>query len=59
MNSTKTLTLIAALASTLGALFLTGCDSCSNKVKAAPPPVTCGPGTVAQGGQCIGTTQQH
>lgn len=58
MNSTKTLSLIAALASGLGALFLTGCDSCSNKVEAPAPPVTCDKGTFARGGECIGTDQQ-
>lgn len=59
MNSMKTLSLIAALATSFGALFLTGCDSCSDKVETPPPPVTCGPGTVAQGGQCVGTSQQR
>ncbi len=55
----KTLSLIVAVASTLGALALSGCSSCSQQdvAKKAPPPVTCGPGTVASGSQCIGTVQ--
>jgi|CXWL01.1.fsa_nt_gi hypothetical protein len=59
MNSTKVLPMIAALLSSFGVFLLTGCDSCSNKVEPPPPPVTCGPGTVAQGGQCVGTSQQR
>lgn len=54
----KSLALVVAAASALGALALSGCTACSPQqdemTKKTPPPVTCGPGTVAQGNQCVG-----
>lgn len=53
----KSLSLIVLAAASFGALALSGCSGCSQqeqKKAEAPPPVTCGPGTVAQGTQCVG-----
>lgn len=54
----KSLSLIVLAAMSFGAMALSGCSGCmqgqeDTKAK-APPPVTCGPGTVAQGNQCVG-----
>jgi hypothetical protein len=57
----KSLALIAAIACTVGAAALSGCSSCSpsaNKNTPAAPAVTCGPGTVAQGSQCVGAVNR-
>jgi hypothetical protein len=56
----KNLALITAVTAILGALALPACDSCpppDTAGKKAPPPVTCGQGTVARGNTCVGTTQ--
>lgn len=56
----RSLSLIAVAAVSFGALALSGCSSCSPQeetTKKAPPPVTCGPGTVAQGSQCVGAVK--
>ena len=59
MNLPKLLFLIAACAGTVGVFFLSGCDSCSQTpTDASAPAVTCGPGTVARGNQCVGTVTQ-
>ena len=62
MNLPKSrLVVIAAFASTLGVIALSGCDSCKNEDEEKskiPPVVTCGPGTIAQGNQCVGTIPQ-
>lgn len=53
----KSLSLIGLAVVSLGAVALAGCSSCGSQEEAkkkAPPPVTCGPGTVAQGSQCVG-----
>lgn len=54
----KSLSLIVLAAVSFGALALSGCSGCSQDTESAksklPPPVTCGPGTVAQGNQCVG-----
>lgn len=52
----KSLALLAVAVVSLGAAALSGCSSCSQEEakKKAPPPVTCGRGTVAQGSQCVG-----
>lgn len=52
----KSLSLIGLAVVSLGAVALAGCSSCSPEetAKKAPPPVTCGRGTVAQGSQCVG-----
>lgn len=54
----KSLSLIVFAAISFGALALSGCSGCSQDTETAkknvPPPVTCGPGTVAQGNQCVG-----
>ena len=53
----KSLSLIVLAVASFGALALSGCSGCSpqeEKKAAAPPPVTCGRGTVAQGNQCVG-----
>lgn len=53
----KSLSLLALAVVSLGALALSGCSSCGSQEEAkkkAPPPVTCGRGTVAQGSQCVG-----
>lgn len=58
----RSLSLIVVAAISFGALALSGCSSCmppaedTTKTK-APPPVTCGPGTVAQGTQCVGAVR--
>lgn len=52
----KSLSLIAVAAVSLAGAALSGCSSCSqaeDTAKKAPPPVTCGPGTVAQGTTCV------
>jgi hypothetical protein len=58
----KSLSLIAVAVISLGALALSGCSSCSPQPtttqQAAPPPLTCGPGTVAQGNQCVGAVRR-
>lgn len=56
----KNLVAVVAFASTLGVIALSGCDSCKNEdeEKDKTTPVTCGPGTVAQGNQCVGTVPQ-
>ena len=59
MNLPKLLFLVAACAGTVGVFVLSGCDSCSqNQAATAAPAVTCGPGTVARGNQCVGTVGQ-
>lgn len=56
MNS---LPLILVTSVLFGALGLSGCSSCSQQNSTPPPlPVTCGPGTVAQGTQCVGEVQK-
>ena len=53
----KSLSLIVLAAVSFGALALSGCSGCmpaAEEAKKAAPPVTCGPGTVAQGNQCVG-----
>lgn len=57
----KSLSLVAAAVVSFGALALAGCSSCSpqEEAKKAETPVTCGPGTVASGSQCVGTTSTH
>jgi len=54
----KSLSLIVLAAVSIGAMALSGCTGCSPSTEEAkkklPPPVTCGPGTVAQGNQCVG-----
>lgn len=53
----RSLSLIVLVVSGVGAMALAGCSSCSPQettTKKAPPPVTCGPGTVAQGSTCVG-----
>ncbi len=53
----KSLSLIVLTVVSFGALALSGCSGCSGEETAkakAPPPVTCGRGTVAQGNQCVG-----
>lgn len=53
----KSLSLIVLAAVSFGAMALSGCSGCSQEDTAkakAPPPVTCGQGTVAQGNQCVG-----
>lgn len=53
----KTFSLIVLAAVSFGAMALSGCSGCTAQEKeqaAAPAPVTCGPGTVAQGTQCVG-----
>jgi hypothetical protein len=53
----KSLSLIVLAVVSFGALALSGCSGCSQqeeKKASAPPPVTCGRGTVAQGNQCVG-----
>ena len=53
----KSLSLIAVVAISFATLALSGCSGCmpqEETAKKAPPPVTCGPGTVAQGNQCVG-----
>lgn len=53
----KSLSLIVVVAASIGTLALSGCSGCSQQdtqTQQAPPPVTCGPGTVAQGNQCVG-----
>lgn len=51
----KSLSLIVLVAVSVGTMALAGCSGCSEeKVKEAAPVVTCGPGTVAQGNQCVG-----
>jgi len=52
----KSLSLLALAVVSFGALALSGCSSCAPEetAKKAPPPVTCGRGTVAQGNQCVG-----
>lgn len=56
----KSLSLIVIAAVSFGALALSGCSGCSEEEKKAEvaPPVTCGPGTVAQGTQCVGQIQR-
>lgn len=51
----KSLSLIAVAALAFAGGALSGCSSCSQteETAKAPPPVTCGQGTVAQGGQCV------
>ena len=56
----KSLSLIAVVATSLVAVVFSGCSSCSQeKAEKAAPPVTCGRGTVSQGGQCVGTVQNR
>lgn len=53
----KSLSLIVLAAVSFGAMALSGCSGCmpaEEKKAEAPAPVTCGPGTVAQGTQCVG-----
>lgn len=54
----KSLSLIVLAAVSFGAMALSGCSGCMPAAEEAkknvPPPVTCGPGTVAQGNQCVG-----
>ena len=53
----KSLSLIVLVVMSFGTLALSGCSGCSGdntNAKKTPPPVTCGPGTVAQGNQCVG-----
>jgi hypothetical protein len=55
----KSLSLIVLAAVSIGAMALSGCSGCMPQdadaaKKKLPPPVTCGPGTVAQGNQCVG-----
>lgn len=54
----KSLSLIVLAAVSIGAMALSGCSGCmpnqEEAKKKLPPPVTCGPGTVAQGNQCVG-----
>ena len=53
----KSLSLIALVVVSFGALTLSGCSGCmpaEETAKKSPPPVTCGYGTVAQGNQCVG-----
>lgn len=55
----KSLSLIVLVVVSFGALALSGCSGCSGQDTSAakskaPPPVTCGRGTVAQGNQCVG-----
>ncbi len=56
----KSLALIAAIACTVGAAALSGCSSCSQEEakKKVDNTVTCGPGTVAQGSQCVGAVNK-
>ena len=52
----KSLSLIALIAVSFGALTLSGCSGCGSQESAqeeAPPPVYCGRGTVPQGNQCV------
>lgn len=60
MNLPKTLAVIVAFASTIGVVALSGCDSCKDEdeEEKTTPVVTCGPGTIAQGNQCVGTVPQ-
>ncbi|MBI2387080.1 MAG: hypothetical protein HYV14_13900 [Elusimicrobia bacterium] len=53
----KSLSLIVLAVVSFGAMALSGCSGCMPAEEAkqtAAPPVTCGPGTVAQGTQCVG-----
>ncbi len=54
----RSLSLIVLVVSAVGAMALAGCSSCNPPPEASktPPPVTCGPGTVAQGSTCVGKT---
>lgn len=57
----RSLSLIVVAAVSFGALALSGCSSCmppAETTKKAPTPVTCGPGTVAQGTQCVGAVNR-
>ena len=55
----KSLSLAALVVGAFGALALSGCSSCmppatDTKKPAKEPVITCGPGTIPQGTQCIG-----
>lgn len=57
----KSLSLIVLAAVSFGALALSGCSGCMpppEEKAETPPPVTCGPGTVAQGTQCVGQVRR-
>jgi len=58
----RSLSLIVIVAVSFGTLALSGCSSCmppaeEKTVKEEPPAVTCGPGTVARGTQCVGAVR--
>lgn len=57
----KSLSLIAVAAVSLAGAALSGCSSCmpaQEEAKKAPPPVTCGAGTVAQGTTCVAVSRK-
>ncbi|UPT74906.1 MAG: hypothetical protein M0D55_04125 [Elusimicrobiota bacterium] len=51
----KSLSLIAVAAVSLAGAALSGCSSCApaEETAKAPPPVTCGAGTIASGNTCV------